>query len=209
MTPIYTYYDESVSVTQSENQRNILDIWQRSWSKHGWGPLVLGPPEAQKHPLFTKLTEHVKREYRGPNPLIYELACFHRWLALAVVGGGYMSDYDVVNYGLAPMPPRELPFEILAGHKNRGCPCFAWASKIGANWFNSQVLGFKKSNAGKFNYSDQTLCVLLCQSVLKSDTWDLCTVPWDGVSSPLIHFAHCCCPSGRIEAIKKYVRNWE
>jgi len=213
MTPIYTYYDDSVSATQAENQREILDLWQRSWASRGWSPTVLGPEDAKPHPFYSTVTEHVKVEHKGPNPLIYELACFHRWLALARRGGGFSSDYDVMNYGLWPIPPRKRRFEVLAGHRNNGCPCFVYASVAGLAWFINQVITFRHSDCKDRSFSDQSLCVFLSEKsmkdgrgVLLGEEKDLCTVPWDNVASPLIHFPHVCCPQGRLQAISSYTR---
>ena len=61
----------------------------------------MGLKDAERHPLFREFDERTKL-LPTVNPGDYELACYRRWLAVARAGGGFMSDYDVVNYGFKP-----------------------------------------------------------------------------------------------------------
>lgn len=206
MTPIYTYFDDTVA-SPGEPQREILDLWQRSWASRGWKPVVLTPANAGFHPLYEKVTQHIRQEHRGPNPFDYEVACFHRWLALAQVGGGggYTCDYDVMNYSLPPLPARPLKFEILA--RPGCCPCFVYASPIGLAWFIQRILSFTREQALNGNVSDQSLCYRLMKSgQYLGASHDICTPNCDHFPSPLIHFPHACCPHGRLQAIANYSR---
>jgi hypothetical protein len=69
----------------------------------GWNPVVLYDHHAKAHPLYDLLKESVSK-LPTINVPEYELACYLRWLAVAARGGGFMSDYDVVNYSFKPTP---------------------------------------------------------------------------------------------------------
>lgn len=109
------------------DQRELLRYWEASWRKHGWEPVVLTPREARANPLFSKLDQIVKT-YPTRNPRAYEEACYHRWLALQHAGGGWMTDYDVMNYGFN-WQSRAYDFEI---PEISYVPCVAWTTASGA-----------------------------------------------------------------------------
>jgi hypothetical protein len=104
---VYTYY-MPIGLYDEYSQRKLIEVWARSWSKFGWEPIVLNEGDAQQHPWYWDYKAHVwnlPTEYGHD----YEGSCFLRWLAMAAQatdgGGGMMTDYDVINYGLSPMPP--------------------------------------------------------------------------------------------------------
>lgn len=98
---VYTYYMQVPGLWSNESQLALIDLWKRSWSKHGWNPVVLTEEDAKKHPRYA---EFKKRFWEMPTPYghDYEGGCFLRWAAMAAVGGGMLVDYDVINYGFAP-----------------------------------------------------------------------------------------------------------
>lgn len=97
---VYTYYHDYDEESSGEHYEMIAH-WGRSWANRGWNPKVLTRQDAVKHPLFKEIDDRLRR-LPTVNVLEYELACYHRWLAVAAAGGGFMSDYDVVNYGFKP-----------------------------------------------------------------------------------------------------------
>jgi len=96
---IYTYYAYIPEFTNRELE--IIKHWKQSWKNNGWNPIVLSINTAKKHPKFNWYTSEISKK-PFMNMYDYEIACFHRWIAMAQVGGGVMSDYDCLNNGLKP-----------------------------------------------------------------------------------------------------------
>lgn len=90
---IFTYFNE-VDGIDANNSRALIELWKKAWTEAGWNPVVLGPTDAAKHPLFTE-AQAKWRSFPCQNPRGYEMACFNRWLAMSAVGGGWMADYDL------------------------------------------------------------------------------------------------------------------
>ncbi len=90
----------------------VLSLWKNSWRKNGWLPIVLTREDAKKHNLYEKILTKVI-EFPTVNPKQYEIACFMRWVAIAAIGGGFMSDYDVINYHFLPI---DIPSEVTVYH---------------------------------------------------------------------------------------------
>lgn len=98
---VYTYYMEVPRLWPDDTQRALIALWEKSWRKHGWNPIVLHEHHAQKHPRYEIFK---KKFWEFPTPFghDYEGGCFMRWVAMDVMGGGLMTDYDVMNYGYPP-----------------------------------------------------------------------------------------------------------
>eukprot|EP00542_Grammatophora_oceanica_P009039 CAMPEP_0194042814 /NCGR_PEP_ID=MMETSP0009_2-20130614/14554_1 /TAXON_ID=210454 /ORGANISM="Grammatophora oceanica, Strain CCMP 410" /LENGTH=250 /DNA_ID=CAMNT_0038686809 /DNA_START=62 /DNA_END=814 /DNA_ORIENTATION=+ len=69
----------------------LLQLWKDEWSKAGWEPRLIGIEEAMRHPQYAQYNSILDGL---PNLKVYDRYCFLRWLAMSVVGGGWMSDYD-------------------------------------------------------------------------------------------------------------------
>ena len=119
---IFTYTE---SVPGLPDNSSLIELWKKSWAAQGWAPVVLGRQDAMKHPLYAGLLPRFKA-LPTVNPPQYELACYLRWLAVAAAGGGWMSDYDVINYGFAPRPA-EVGTRVWGGGGGP-CPCLVSGS---------------------------------------------------------------------------------
>lgn len=118
----------------------MMKAWKEEWNKGGYDTKVLDLNDAKKHPKFKEYEAELKkvpmrgRGGKGVNRYYNEL-CFYRWLAMSAVGGGWMSDYDVI-----PLPrsieSRSRPadihlpnggaftvFSIVPGSQGAGIPC--------------------------------------------------------------------------------------
>ena len=101
MNKVFCYYSPCPNLYDEDSQRHLIDIWQKSWKKAGWQPVVLSEYDVLTHPKF----KHYKKKFWSlPTEYghDYEAACFMRWAAVAHAGGGMMTDYDVINYGFTP-----------------------------------------------------------------------------------------------------------
>ena len=119
---VYTYFD-SVGIDQ-RGQQATFDAWKDTWSSAGWKPMVLTRQHAERHPLFAELSAKFK-SFPFTNDPEYEMACFYRHIAMTVVGGGYLADYDTVNVNVPPPPqcgylPNGGGFTM---HTNTNVPC--------------------------------------------------------------------------------------
>jgi hypothetical protein len=102
--PVYTYYVPIGTEKEEASQTAMIHHWRSSWATQGWEAVVLGIDDAEAHPFFEEYNAAVQR-LPTTNSQEYEMACYHRWLAVAHRGGGFMSDYDVVNYSFSARPP--------------------------------------------------------------------------------------------------------
>ena len=115
-----------------------LEAWRTSWSAAGWKPMVLTEEHAALHPKYEEYKSHFLT-MPTINSVEYETGCFLRHVAMAVVGGGTMTDYDVVNVNVPPSPNCDfLPNDgALTTHENF-IPSIVSGDE---NAFNGKALG--------------------------------------------------------------------
>lgn len=77
--------------------------------------------------MYSEFVRHMKA-FPSSNPDGYDLACFVRWMAFVEVGGGWITDYDVMNHSFAPRAPRDH-VEML---DSTYVPCAVGADLLGA-----------------------------------------------------------------------------
>lgn len=102
---VFTYYDESVG---HPGQKELIDLWKKSWEKQGFQPVVLGRSHAENHVYFEDFTHELNEIHKsimyGIPIRKYGLSCYHRWLAYARHGSvnycTFTCDYDVINMSL-------------------------------------------------------------------------------------------------------------
>jgi hypothetical protein len=187
---IYTYHEY---VPEIPNGHKLLDLWKQCWENAGWTPIILNRSHAEQHPNYN---EFLCKYQKLPtvNPSRYELACYLRWLAMAVVGGGWMSDSDVIPYCFAPYtPPEDLTFwsygkSIVPCLVSGNSEHYTCVAKIFAEWEGQTNL-----ENGRPHASDQNIL----QTIDKFyNRIPLCVeygeLGWD--SFPIVHY-----PSGTMQ----------
>jgi hypothetical protein len=119
---IFTYYED---IGDKNNQEAMVQIWEKSWKKSGFEPIVLNRSNASSHPYYDDFISQIKdihlklmKEPIGD----YGVSCYLRWLAYATQENEkfYVSDYDVVSNGFQPIEPEDGICLMDAA-----CPCFA------------------------------------------------------------------------------------
>lgn len=93
---VYTYFEPCKQI-DIEDETRLLLLWGDNWRAHGFNPIVLNEAIARRNPDFDAYDAAVA-ELPTVNPKDYERACYIRWMALAQVGGGVMTDADVFIY---------------------------------------------------------------------------------------------------------------
>ena len=74
----------------------MLELWKREWQNAGFNTFVLTIEDAQRHPLFQDFERMLEEVPLNSPTRIYNQMCYYRHLAMSAVGGGYLSDYDVL-----------------------------------------------------------------------------------------------------------------
>lgn len=115
---IYAYYESIPSIRQEE-EFACSNLWKGSWEGNGWECNMLNKTHAAVSPLFRGLMGRFLK-YEGIAPSA--MARFSRWCALHAAGGGWMSDYDVLNLGFTPSLATEIesvhPLHMVAGKRS-------------------------------------------------------------------------------------------
>jgi hypothetical protein len=103
---IYSYYESIQTLPQAE-QFARANYWKTSWEKNGWDCVMLNRSHAQASNAYQKFMAKIMKmsfdlpmDYQHVFPHI--IARYSRWSALHAAGGGWMSDYDVVNIDFTP-----------------------------------------------------------------------------------------------------------
>lgn len=170
---VYTYLHNREDVRKhSPSLLRQIDYWRKSWSVRGWTPVVLNEAVASVYPDFPQI-DRIVSTYPTVNAPYYERACFLRWVALAQMGGGLMTDYDTVNNSFTPTNLQTLLEKnnqppVLGLCPGR-TPCCVYASDAGArqmlDWFidPAVVAGATVSEGGRPHVSDQSVFHSLTQ----------------------------------------------
>lgn len=103
---VFTYYDADVG---HPGQKELIELWKKSWAKMGFNPVVLEKCHAQEHIYYEDFTKALDEIHKGIMYGIpirkYGLSCYHRWLAYARHGTKnfctFTCDYDVINMSLS------------------------------------------------------------------------------------------------------------
>lgn len=88
----------------------LIKAWEKSWSDHGWNPIVTSSVDAKKHHRYDEIdlknysSNLYKYSVNGPE---YLELCYSRWFAYGIHNGAW-SDYDVINYGFTPEDAESL-----------------------------------------------------------------------------------------------------
>lgn len=77
---------KSAGMTENAHSQ-MISTWRDSWQQAGWDTRVLTMDDVKQHPEFAQLDEVIRKF----NMNEYEKTCYYRWLAMAAVGGGWMS----------------------------------------------------------------------------------------------------------------------
>lgn len=127
------FYDRVAGLPDA---REMISLWTRSWRSFGWETLMLGMAEVRAHPFYRAFEAHVARFY-SRNVGNYDNLCWLRWLAFAHVGGGVMTDYDVINRCLISQDIEPAAPTI---HERTRVPCMVSADPAGANAIVDSIL---------------------------------------------------------------------
>lgn len=88
-----------------EADAQLLLTWKEAWRSVGWEPRIVTLEDAQAHPLYEEFDQRL--DLASVPFGQYDKLCFMRWLGMAAVGGGWMSDYD--TFPLRGLKDTSLP----------------------------------------------------------------------------------------------------
>ena len=158
---IYTYFIPIPGKSDNEEMA-LIRLWQESWRLQGWNPIILSEENLPKDKAFASMLRKFRRKPTTMKPgLSYSWFC--RWLAVAEQGGGFMCDYDVINYSFQPNEFKNLTIYsgavpcLVSGSKDeflRMCKIFAeyrfdWKDRVGW-WFDTSDMKIIMKRPGTY-----------------------------------------------------------
>jgi hypothetical protein len=125
---IYAYY-ESIGTRKQAEEFARANVWKHTWKLQGWEPIMLNGSHSKGSPLFQKLIAKLLTVSRSlsasdQNDIQRIFVRFNRWAAIHAAGGGWFSDYDVINDGFTPKDAESLLKNrslVLIGEENPFC----------------------------------------------------------------------------------------
>ncbi|KAJ8047777.1 hypothetical protein HOLleu_06865 [Holothuria leucospilota] len=174
---IHTYYQPAFDKLQNimENE-NVLREWEKAWVAAGWRTRVVNETDAKLHPDYQKLKERFQA-LPTINPEKYALCSFMRHVAMATVGGGWMSDYDTLPLNFPPC--LKIPFNgsytvwsgfvpaLVSANANEYTRVAHLMADVGLQW-RARPKFFIKSGWGVEVSDMRTLWVLVKEGYIKS-----------------------------------------
>lgn len=201
MPIVYTYYDP-VPTHYGPTEHVTILLWRKSWQQSEFLPIILTHQHAEAHPRYEEFSRLIAN-FPSTNSMGYDRACWLRWLALAQVGGGLMTDYDTIARAFSP-EFLALPDDVTVIDRG-GVPCCVHATAEGANKIVNDILTHQHQHDG-VHYSDmlffQAMDYPKALNIVEAygrDGWD---------TTPAVHFSHAACAQlhpklTRINVIKK------
>jgi hypothetical protein len=122
---IYSYY-ESIPTRRQEEEFGRANAWKASWEANGWQTIMLNNSHAKGSPLFQKLVAKMLRvapdlSAADQNNFQKTIIRFGKWCAVHAAGGGWMSEYDVINSGFTKSDAEKFEKKSLVLMGDRKC----------------------------------------------------------------------------------------
>lgn len=96
---VFTFFNQ---ITDNVlEQKAILSLWEQGWRSQGWNPVVLSMRNAVSHGMYNEVNANIERLPSAKNKQAMRNR-WMRWLALDTVGGGLLSEYDVIPADFTP-----------------------------------------------------------------------------------------------------------
>lgn len=217
---VISYFNLIPDSKFSSESEGIIDLWSKSWSKHGWSPVVLNENHAKQNELYSQLDlnnpgANFYKTVKNRPMWRYHRSCYCRLLAYCdhVKRNGMVlyADYDVINYGFTPDMLTDIqPDTVLCSARST-----VYLSEHGAADMENAMINF---NNNTFNEVDENgscndmRIMGKYTNVFKSDhgTYVSNISPDFSNSTPLVHFDGGCYKRGmsrdlsRVEIIDRY-----
>ena len=103
---VHTYFDDIPQWTHNDRMESArqLQEWRRAWERAGWQPRVISSRDIDREKY--DVDSAVQGIPLGSNKE-YDRACYLRYFAMASVGGGWMSDYDLIPINLSKIAVKD------------------------------------------------------------------------------------------------------
>ena len=153
----------------------LLQFWTEKWNEAGWDARILTLDDAKKHPRFDEFEEKLNGVPLNGMNEVYNRLCFYRWLAVAAVGGGWMSDMDVLPLNF-PQPDeyfKDGRFAIYstAPGNSGGIPCLMSGSASEWERLAFSVVENAVAHQNEYFWSDMFASIDIYQQ--NRDSYDL------------------------------------
>jgi hypothetical protein len=107
---VISYFNKIPNSKFSSDSEEIISLWEKSWKKHHWNPIILNEEFSKRNKLYQELDidNPDANFYKTINPekWKYHRSCYCRLLAYCQYvrenGATLYADYDVMNYGFSP-----------------------------------------------------------------------------------------------------------
>lgn len=182
---VFTFYSP-VEGKRERDELALIDLWKRSWQAVGWEPTVLGYDSLDFDDELEELARKLKK-LPSTNKHNLDYWCYLRWIAVAQQGGGFMSDYDVINYSFEPREPGELTLY------DRFVPCLVSGKREeflrAIRWFANQKTRWMRFLGRDVHTSD----MLVMESKMSEYRREQACVEYgveDWESAPTVHYCN-------------------
>jgi len=102
---VYAFFQNVEGSSISIDSNEMLRNWKDAWSSMGWEPRILTMEDAKNHPFYSSYEEMLNLvPLDDPiKPIERSRIQYLKYLAMASVGGGWLSEYDTMPLR-SPLP---------------------------------------------------------------------------------------------------------